>query len=369
MSKNIVIQEGGINKTLNAIKKIQTAKSGNGEVLWVPEEEVQLTSKHISKNGTYKASNDNAYGYKSVTVNVAGGNGSADSSGKPTGTVPPGGSGSAVTGKDPDTGNESVVGVDENGDLVTTKIPSSIKVTKLPDKTSYSEGQQIDYTGIAVSALDGNNNLMYMIPYSELIFTKHIVDQHSREEYHGNSWGANSEYLISQSGSYLGTVEDRVFNKYNDDPAIAVFRDGTGVDGWVGPMLISPVPEACYYTVNDSLITVIKSFEYDGMTWYVGHGWARQGANYSTSLHTTSIGTEIGDQTPAGLVNRTTLMTMVGAWGEGGAPDTSVPVNWQRPYDNKVLTDSFEITVTSSTSSNVNNSGGDIDYEYTGPQE
>jgi hypothetical protein len=75
---------------------------------------------------------DEAYGYDTVYVNVSGGTGSANAEGIPTienGTEP-GGIGSSVIGKDPETGNEIAVGVDEQGNLVHTEVPSAIKELK-----------------------------------------------------------------------------------------------------------------------------------------------------------------------------------------------------------------------------------------------
>ena len=75
MSKNIIIQEGGTPKQMT-VSKIKVNNVGSGTSLWVPEDSTTLVTKSISKNGTYEASLDNAYGYSEVTVNVAGGKGS-----------------------------------------------------------------------------------------------------------------------------------------------------------------------------------------------------------------------------------------------------------------------------------------------------
>lgn len=151
MSKNITIQEGGIGKQFTA-DKLRTNLVGGGTCLWVPEDEVRLTQKHITENGTYLAEDDEYYGYSKVTVNVPGGNGSADSDGKPTGDTSPGGSGSAVIGTDPTTGNDAIVGVDEDGNLVTTLIPSEIRITTPPNQTEYIDGENISLSGAVVMA-------------------------------------------------------------------------------------------------------------------------------------------------------------------------------------------------------------------------
>jgi hypothetical protein len=112
--------------------------------MWVPEEEVSLGTKSISANGTYKASDDGKYGFSQVTVNVSGGQGSVNPDGTPNispidpndpdSKVNPGGTGTSVVGTDPVTGNDYVIGVDEDGKLVTTPVPSRIEITESPTK-------------------------------------------------------------------------------------------------------------------------------------------------------------------------------------------------------------------------------------------
>lgn len=141
MSKNIVIQEGGIGKQLTA-DKLKTNLVGGGTCLWVPEDERQLGTKNITENGTYNASSDGLSGYSQVFVNVAGGSGGE-----------PGGPGSSIVGKDED-GDESVVSVDEDGDIDSIKIPSSIKVITPPTNPYgiYQDGQAISTNGMVVKS-------------------------------------------------------------------------------------------------------------------------------------------------------------------------------------------------------------------------
>lgn len=187
MSKNIVIQEGGVGKQMT-VNKIKVNNVGSGTSLWVPEDETTLTTKNISKNGTYEATTDHAYGYSQVTVNVAGGNGSADSSGAPTSSegVSPGGVGSAIIGVDPSDGETYGYGVDESGNVVKTHLPTSIQVAKPPNKTSYSDGETIDFSGIIVT-LHGGDSALFVntdypngrVPFSELVFPVTVAHRQS----------------------------------------------------------------------------------------------------------------------------------------------------------------------------------------------
>lgn len=142
MSKNIVIQEGGIGKQITA-DKLKTNLSGGGTCLWVLEEDVQLGTKMITENGIYYASEDGLYGYSRVTINVAGGEGSDT----------PGGPGSSITGKNGD-GEDVVVSVDENGDIQTQIVPSSIRVLTPPYNQYgiWMNGQTITKDGMVVKA-------------------------------------------------------------------------------------------------------------------------------------------------------------------------------------------------------------------------
>ena len=171
MSKNIAIQEGGIARQFTA-DKLKTALVGGGNCYWVPEDEVNLSTLSVTENGTYDATDDGSYGYSQVRVNVPGGAGGA-----------PGGIGSSIKGVDPDTGNESLVTVDENGNIEKTDLPSSIRVETPPDIVEYIDGVALDYTGLVVKAYKKNGQLWTdadhpdgIIPINELTLSETTAD-------------------------------------------------------------------------------------------------------------------------------------------------------------------------------------------------
>lgn len=148
MSKNIVIQEGGLGKQLSA-DKLKTNLVGGGTCLWVPEDGVNLGTKNISENGTFRASDDGYYGYSEVTVSGVG----------------------TATGRDPTTGEEKRVSVDpETGDLEETIIPESIRITTLPTKVNYTNGETINYSGIVIHAYSSTGRDLGAVPFNELVF-------------------------------------------------------------------------------------------------------------------------------------------------------------------------------------------------------
>lgn len=146
MSKNITIQEGGITKQLTA-DKLKTDLVGGGTCLWVPEDEVRLANKTISEDGTYKASDEGYYGYSQVTVHGIG----------------------RATGRDPQTGDEKTVTTDPNtGDLVETILPVEIRITTMPTKLEYVDGENIDISGMVVKAYRATGTEYGTVPNNEL---------------------------------------------------------------------------------------------------------------------------------------------------------------------------------------------------------
>lgn len=147
MSKNITIQEGGVAKSLTA-DKLKTDLVGGGTCNWVPEDETQLITKSVTKNGTYKASRDGAYGYSKVIVNVAGG---------------------SVSGKGSD-GNTHNYSTDDQGNIVDEVIPDTIEVTTPPTNPYgiYQNGQTITTEGMVVKAYDGDGTEYGTVPNDEI---------------------------------------------------------------------------------------------------------------------------------------------------------------------------------------------------------
>lgn len=146
MSKNITIQEGGVAKQLT-VDKLKTNLASSGTCLWVPEDEVQLTTKTITQNGTYKASDDGYYGYSEVIVSGQG----------------------TATGTDGD-GDEAVAYTDPGGHLQITKVPSSIRVITPPTNPYgiYTDGQAITTNGMVVKAYLESGGEYGTVPNNEI---------------------------------------------------------------------------------------------------------------------------------------------------------------------------------------------------------
>lgn len=398
-NKTPSIQEGGTAKNLTCAK-LKTAKQGGGSMFWVPEEEVQLGTKSINKNGTYKASSDDKYGYSQVIVNVSGGSGSADSSGKPTGTTPPGGSGSAVVGVDPETGNEQVIGVDESGNLVTTPIPSSIKVITPPTKTDYTEGETMDYSGIVVGLKKKDGTTFTdsdypngHIPAGELVFPvttapssgsssgaagvgytngagMNFVKMRPTTAY---SWGNSSFFIGEIIGYDTGTLDDELYASGNGvrsplrlflaaEKSIDIYLTQYHIDGDSDMWIAAHTDEPCrvgfaskHYTGSDNNGNSTYNFTglYGFSSAYITGYSAAQGTNwvmYAAIKHEWTVPTSNADPTQSAFVKENYSV-------ESGY-SAEIPVEWRSPYDGKTMQDVFEIITSSSGSEESNASSG-----------
>lgn len=68
MSNNLTVNKHGVAQALTSVEAVQTYGATGGNVKWVDENEAVLKGKFITANGTYKAEDDGALGYKRVVV-------------------------------------------------------------------------------------------------------------------------------------------------------------------------------------------------------------------------------------------------------------------------------------------------------------
>lgn len=358
MSKNITIQEGGTGKSMT-VHKLKTTLVAGGTCLWVPEDEVSLGTKHITENGTYTASEDGKYGYSQVTVNVPGGAGSADSSGKPTGTTQPGGAGSAVMGNGED-GNEQVVGVDENGDLVNTLIPSAIELVTNPTKTIYSDGDTVDLTGaIAIAKLaDGTTwtdetHPNGQIQASELVANPSTINASEIESKNWSGDGiravlatSNGEALHRYSGSRPIATEAW---RCDVAPYIALYRENATI-------MLTTYGDSIYVAGYSGRIRILSTTSGDNLMGSSFDFNTNNNFKYLTLKVVAHEGTGIPESTSDPNGTSTEDLTQ-----DVSAQDISV--GWARPADNKMLTTVLQVSVTAAQT------GGETGGEETGGDE
>lgn len=343
MSKNIVIQEGGVGRQFTA-DKLRTNLVEGGTCLWVPEDERSVGTKRITENGTYSAAEDELYGYSVVTVNVPGGAGSDT----------PGGIGSSVTGKDSD-GDSSVVTVDSSGNIQQKKIPSSIAIDTEPTKKDYVDGETINYSGLVVKAMLKNGVFIDerytagIIPRSELDLPEETADL------------SKAEAVIYTDGN--GIVAQKVnfdipIRLFGDHPFMACAPTGTeNVSGINFPHFIAipgtQATEGFMTRYNGWLYAMIPT----GSTGpghamgYIDAVGIRHAGFTSTSIERVFRDVEDVAQRSEYISAESTVdpywKTFDNRQFVSGGQE--IPVKWTSPYDGKLLETSFNINVTAVT--------------------
>lgn len=342
MSKNIVIQEGGVGKTLT-VDKLKTSTVGGGSCQWVPEDETQLGTKYISENGTYRASDDGYYGYSEVTVSGVG----------------------TATGKDPDgSGDDAQATVDpDTGEIVITKFPESIKITTAPQKSQYVDGETIDLTGIVVVPYikDGSvwrdpSNPVYSdgtVPVSELSPNPNKADisqtsgERSSEcsDFGQGPWPQPINSTYGRTMAYEGWEDQghQVYSTIECDGYIALLLNSSG-DRVTSVACAAHPGSGRSGRQIDSRWPIWETFDMDetythnGMTVYyksVGGGLNWTGAS-GANLKIDGQGlTNLGEVAWA---------IVYGSVIEQGN-EQEITVEWPRQRDGKVLTDTFIINV------------------------
>ena len=344
MSKNIVIQEGGIAKQLVA-DKLKTNLSGGGTCNWVPEDETQLQIKYIDANGEYEASADNIYGYSKVVVRVPGGAGGEGPGG--SGEAVPGGPGSSVVGTDED-GDEAEVSVDSDGDIHTQKIPSSIKVLEPPTNPYgiYLNGQTISTDGMRVDAYLKSGDRWQTIPSNQITLDPTTATYDPSTDYQDSTYdditahykNASSVKIAYLSGTtehyelYEVTSGDGPFYAFGTRYTTALASRG------IGGFVCSPNP---FTGTKNGQRATTQSYTLDNRTvYFLGRDAYQDSFNpyVDAPLNETNSNTGPTDQQIAYAI-------CYGEHGQQIGSHQTITASWPQPRTGKPLTDTFEILV------------------------
>lgn len=340
MSKSITIKEGGLSRQFGPESGLTTKTQDGGTCLWIPKSEIPLTTKSITKNGVYKASDDNAYGYSQVTVNVS------DSD--------------FIAGKDQD-GNDVVVKKGGDGSLVQSKQPSKIAVTKAPNNINYHTGENLSFDGIEVTAYYEDDSVYGVIPFNELVFP---VTQAPRTQQQANrettsdlttNWAQPIKtYSVVYNHANNNKTGSEAYEEFNTftplNGAVIVVRKNSPKTcaiwfvskqpgtigklftrvrrGWVDDGEWKEITG--YYTTSDE-----RSYTHDGKTVYYTYSEYQNSAFVDYDPEVSDVGS--GADGP-------TLWTAV--YGDETLVDGyQVPVQWYRPWDYKLLETGYTINV------------------------
>lgn len=328
MSKNITIQEGGVAKQLT-VDKLKTNLVGGGTCLWVPEDGTQLGTKHISENGTYKASDDGYYGYSEVTVSGIG----------------------SVSGKDPDgSGDDAMATIDpDTGEITINKLPSSIAVVTPPTITNYTDGATIDFRGMVVKAYVKSGELWTdathpngVIPISELVLPVTTAD---KGESYSDKWsdgrGVNAT-LVSYTEHWDLKWDKKTLVQKWISQTLGTKNGLPAMMGGDGPtQFFATMYSGSIYVWGSTANRALNTYTYDPGRefdkWKLATG--RNSYSGNGELHAFMAMeefTQIASSTVA--PTGTESLSPISA-------EQSIPVQWTRPGDGAILETSFEIIV------------------------
>ena len=288
MNETVTIKEGGLTRRLAPIDKLKVNTTDNKESTWVSAGKANTGVLHASENGIYIASEVGYEAYSDVFVRVTKDSYEGDTSfddwdyetpdmdlsnwdpetieefendpeafdevfnnedewkdiDKPIDIKMdnPKIQDTKISGIDPVTGNEMEVGLDEDGYLTETTLPSSIKIITPPNKLQYIEGQKIDLRGIVVQAYteDGNvwQNENYpdgIIPANELTASPDVAILDSES---ARAWGTDEDiYVDGELIAHNLYCEERHNSgqDYDDDNyygAVGTVTGRKGTGGW-----------------------------------------------------------------------------------------------------------------------------------------
>lgn len=328
MSKNIIIQEGGTPKSLT-VDKLSTALSIGGHMLWVPEEDVQLGTKYINENGTYNAGEDGYYGYSSVTVSGVG----------------------VATGKDPDgSGDDAYAITDpESGELVFGKAAETIAVTTPPTKRAYQDGETIDYSGMVVHGYSASGVDLGAIPNNELLLPITTAGAHDKDIWTDGN-GINAMQITYTPNVYVGGGGGEIV-RYVYSGGLGTYQGNKATYGHSATTMVVSLLVTRYNGQNYAML-VSDYVNWTGLDLYVYtsdddgdgqyYGWSLAGGASAFAEHGkfkpapwSDVLTNIPESTVApGEVDVSTFSVT-----------QSIPVQWHRKGDYKLLETSFTITV------------------------
>jgi hypothetical protein len=324
LSKNIVVQLDGVAENYT-VSKIHTTSRDGDNATWIPLDETEQAIKTIVKNGTYKASSDGYYGYSKVIVKVKAG-------GKTVGTKAD--------------GKTYAIGTDEDGWLTETLLPDNIRITTQPTKTSYTDGESIDLAGAVVKAYslndlwEGDGYTGGVIPLSELTAEPSTVR---------SSGGGGGGSFPDLNVLHVGASNDTMYffgwgvtAAYNNITPIGVYNNqpvfwGVLGDGYSDLYLTKYNGDLYAYSAEANSSQFASLFSTDGSA--ESYLFAREGRiQVAKEWVTVSNAGDFNSLVPESFVDPTGV--------DPSTATSEITVKWNRPEDDKELTDSYDISIT-----------------------
>lgn len=300
MNETVTIKEGSLTRRLAPVDKLKVNTTDNKDSMWVPTGNSNTGVLHASENGIYIASEDGYEAYSEVIVRVTKDSYEGDTSfddwdyetpdmdldnwdpetiedfeldpdgfddifnnedewkdiDKPINIKMdnPKIQDTKISGIDPVTGNEMEVGLDADGYLTESTLPSSIKIEVLPSKLQYVEGQPIYLRGIIVKAYTEDGNLWTDSTHPDGIIQEEELEYDPTKAYYDKS--GMSVVNLSRAGQHILTLKTtgwpikRNYTKAYDGDA---YLSLVSLSGYIQPMIIGLTPDSVAYKVKEGL--------------------------------------------------------------------------------------------------------------------
>ena len=225
MSENLSILDGELRRQFAPVDRLSVDNQGGGVSPWVVSDFMDISTLSVSENGLYLAAEEEYDCYEEVEVDISEELGEGDYR--------------RITGKDPnlDPNNDYAAGLDENGNLTKEMIPSAIHIVVPPRKRKYLDGETINFDGIHVYLMDGNNHRYTdsnyptgEIPFGELIFPVTIAEGGGGGNYHGHGSITGEEIystdFTASEGVYIGLNDNAYVSVWTQGATIRIARVG-----------------------------------------------------------------------------------------------------------------------------------------------
>lgn len=305
------IKEGEKSRNFSAAM-LKTNLQGDGTCLWIPRMDVELKNKYISKSGTYTAKADDCYGFDQITV-----------------------SGVDVEITQDEDGDD-VADVTDGGVTTREKLPSEIRIVHEPNFTGpYGDGAYIGFDGLVVHSYSASGVDLGAIPFDELVFPVTVTD-------------------ISQAGGEGRATSELIDGEvvFGAPPVVVGNLTQTHVKYVGGSVAFVIGPYGAVYMASKSSFTGrvweewgadttprnertngVMSFTHDGKTAYFCgeiHPFLDEGCNIPM------IDRSIDARYVAWTILYGDITFNLGQ---------NIPVQWNRPYDGRLLETSFYVEV------------------------
>ena len=354
--KNLSIKEGGRAKSFSANRIYVRQPGSNLLVPYVPlDTKTPLGSKSITKNGTYKASEDGKYAWDSVSVNI-------DRT-------------KYVSGRGAD-GQEHVIrnDGDASSPLTDMIVPASIKVIKPPTFTGpYGYNANIMTSGMVVKAYKADGSVYVdsqypngVIPLSEITIdpmtaiydpskdfptaTSSLIDDMSFMKNPFPTGSPTSQFRYVNAGKdWTATITWETQGAEAITGAMTRFEPGPGYSLAINAIAASKSPLSIRYveqthdnkTGEDSTVygqwSSLFTFTYAGKTVYYTNAGVISGYTYVTPCCANDVFYTNNTENV-----RKIAWTMI--YGKVRESGYIIKVRWARPGDGAILEDDFCIT-------------------------